>query len=148
MAKGSAAFTRSSFSLMVSMFQGLMVGTPQPPFLARTWAAPCITAGLVPSPVKAAMPAWAQAGTRQFPHHALGVPGHRFAGILRKSAGGSIAFPAAVTAAVALASTLYNHGMAHLASGKVEAAQNLAAQDNAAANAGTQARPTGTKYRT
>ena len=31
MAKGSAAFTRSSFSRMVSRFQGLMVGTPQPP---------------------------------------------------------------------------------------------------------------------
>ena len=64
MAKGSAAFTRSSFSLMVSIFQGLMVGTPQPPFLARTWAAPCIKVGLVPSPVKAAMPFSAQAGTR------------------------------------------------------------------------------------
>ena len=64
MAKGSAALTRSSFSRMVSMFQGLMVGTPQPPAFCRAWAAPCITAGLVPSPVKAAMPAWAQAGTR------------------------------------------------------------------------------------
>jgi hypothetical protein len=41
-----------------------MVGTPQPLFLAMARTAPSITAGLVPSPVKAAMPAAAQADTR------------------------------------------------------------------------------------
>ena len=64
MAKGSAAFTRSIFCRMVSRFQGLTVGTPQPPFLAMAAAAPSMTAGSVPSPVKAAMPASAQAATR------------------------------------------------------------------------------------
>ena len=64
MAKGSAAFTSSIFSRMVSMFQGLTVGTPQPPDFFSASAAPSITAGLVPSPVKAAMPFSAQADTR------------------------------------------------------------------------------------
>ena len=64
MAKGSAAFTSSIFCRMVSMFQGFTVGTPQPPFFFRASAAASMTAGLVPSPVKAAIPAWAQAVTR------------------------------------------------------------------------------------
>ena len=63
-AKGAAALTSASFLRITSRFQGLMVGTPQPPLLRRAWAAPSMTAGLTPSPVKAAMPAEAQAGTR------------------------------------------------------------------------------------
>ena len=64
MAKGLAVFTRSSFSFTVSRFQGLMVGTPQPWVRVMALAVPSMTAGSVPSPVKAAMPASAQAGTR------------------------------------------------------------------------------------
>ena len=63
-AKGSAERTRSIFSRMVSIFQGFTVGTPQPPFLAMAATAPSMTEGSVPSPVKAAMPASAQAATR------------------------------------------------------------------------------------
>ena len=63
-AMGSAAPTSSAFSRTRSIFQGLMVGTPQPWFFFSASAAAWITAGLVPSPVKAAMPAPAQAVTR------------------------------------------------------------------------------------
>ena len=64
MAMGSAAFTSASFSSTNAMFQGFTVGTPQPWFFFSASAAASITAGLVPSPVKAAMPASAQADTR------------------------------------------------------------------------------------
>ena len=46
------------------MFHGLMVGTPQPSALPMALVAMVMTSGLVPSPVKAAMPAWAQEDTR------------------------------------------------------------------------------------
>ena len=46
------------------MFQGFTVGTPQPWFFFSASAAASMTAGLVPSPVKAAIPASAQADTR------------------------------------------------------------------------------------
>ena len=58
-AKQPLALACAIFSLMVSMFQGLMVGTPQPSALV----AMVITSGFVPSPVKAAMPLSAQART-------------------------------------------------------------------------------------
>ena len=41
-----------------------MVGTPQPPHFASTSAAERMTSWFCPSPVKAAMPASRQAGTR------------------------------------------------------------------------------------
>ena len=63
-AMGSAAFTSASFSRISSMFQGFTVGTPQPWFFFSASAAASMTAGFVPSPVKAAIPAWAQAVTR------------------------------------------------------------------------------------
>ena len=63
-ARGLAGVTRSNFCLMTSMFQGLMVGIPQPSLFLRASAAASTMAGLVPSPVNAAMPAWAQADTK------------------------------------------------------------------------------------
>jgi len=63
-ATGSAWRTASSLANTVSMFQGFTVGMPAPPEAAMACSAPSITAGLVPSPVKAAMPAWAQEDTR------------------------------------------------------------------------------------
>jgi len=63
MAMGSAALTSTIFSRIRSMFQGFTVGTPQPSFFRRAPAAALITAGSTPSPVKAAMPASAQAVT-------------------------------------------------------------------------------------
>ena len=64
MAKGFAAWAAAIFSRTSSMFQGLMVGTPAPPAAPMAWRAAAMTAGSTPSPVKAAMPAWRQAGTR------------------------------------------------------------------------------------
>ena len=64
MAMGSAALTSAIFSSTSAMFQGFTVGTPQPLFFFRASAAPSMTAGLMPSPVKAAIPAAAQAVTR------------------------------------------------------------------------------------
>ena len=64
MAMGSAACTSASFSRISSMFQGFTVGTPQPWFFFNASAAASMTAGFVPSPVKAAIPAWAQAVTK------------------------------------------------------------------------------------
>ena len=58
------ALASSSLAKTVSRSQGLTVGMPLPPFWPMTLAAEENTAGLVPSPVKAAIPAWAQAGTR------------------------------------------------------------------------------------
>ena len=52
------------FFATVALSQGLTVGMPKPPLAAMAAVAPSITLGLVPSPVKAAMPAAAQAGTR------------------------------------------------------------------------------------
>ena len=63
-AKGFAGLMRASFSRIVSIFQGLTVGTPRPLCFFRASAAASMTAGFVPSPVKAAMPAWAQAATK------------------------------------------------------------------------------------
>ena len=62
-AKQPLALACSILSLMVSMFQGLMVGTPQPSALPMALVAMVMTSGLVPSPVKAAMPLSAQART-------------------------------------------------------------------------------------
>ena len=62
-AKQPLALAWAIFSRMVSMFQGLMVGTPQPPATPMALVAISITVGLVPSPVKAAMPFSAQART-------------------------------------------------------------------------------------
>ena len=62
-AKQPLALAWVIFSRMVSMFQGLMVGTPQPPAAPMALVAISITVGLVPSPVKAAMPFSAQART-------------------------------------------------------------------------------------
>ena len=53
----------SILARMVSMSQGLMVGTPRPPAAAMARVAWVMTLGSVPSPVKAAMPASAQART-------------------------------------------------------------------------------------
>ena len=64
MAMGSAALTSAIFSSTSAMFQGFTVGTPQPWFFFSASAAASMTAGLVPSPVKAAIPASAQADTR------------------------------------------------------------------------------------
>ena len=63
-AKGSAERTRSILVCRVFTSQGLMVGTPWPPQAEMAFTAPSTTAGLVPSPVKAAMPAWAQEDKR------------------------------------------------------------------------------------
>ena len=62
-AKQPLALAWSILALTVSMFQGLMVGTPQPPAAPMAWVAMVMTSGLVPSPVKAAMPFSAQART-------------------------------------------------------------------------------------
>ena len=52
------------FCATVALSHGLTVGMPAPPLAAMAAAAPSMTLGFVPSPVKAAMPAAAQAGTR------------------------------------------------------------------------------------
>src|SRR5699024_7778258 len=72
------------------------------------------------------------------PHQRIGVLLHGSLGVLSQRAGGSVLLPAAVAAAVALAPALDDDGVAHLPGGKVEAAQDLAAQDDAAADAGAQ----------
>ena len=54
----------SSLAKRVSRFQGFTVGMPLPPFAPMALAAAAKTVGSVPSPVKAAMPAFTQAGTR------------------------------------------------------------------------------------
>ncbi len=64
MAKGFAAWAAAIFSRMSSMFQGFTVGTPQPSCAPMAWRAEAMTEGSTPSPVKAAMPASRQAGTR------------------------------------------------------------------------------------
>ena len=62
-AKQPLSLACSILALMVSMFQGLMVGTPQPFAAPMALVAMVITSGLVPSPVKAVMPFSAQART-------------------------------------------------------------------------------------
>ena len=49
---------------MVSMFHGFMVGIPAPSAFLIALVAATMTFGLVPSPVKAAIPFFAQADTR------------------------------------------------------------------------------------
>jgi hypothetical protein len=63
-AMGLAGCTRLNFCLITSIFQGLMVGIPQPSLFLRASAAASTMAGFVPSPVKAAIPALAQAETK------------------------------------------------------------------------------------
>ena len=58
------ALAASSLAKRVSLSQGLTVGMPLPPLRPMALAAASKTAGSVPSPVKAAMPTWAQASTR------------------------------------------------------------------------------------
>ena len=58
------ALALSSLAYRVSRSQGFTVGMPRPPAAPMAAAAAVNTSGLVPSPVKAAMPASAQAGTR------------------------------------------------------------------------------------
>ncbi len=59
-----AALASSSLEKSVLRSQGFTVGMPFPPEAPMALAAAVKTAGSVPSPVKAAMPAWAHAGTR------------------------------------------------------------------------------------
>jgi len=63
-AKGLQLRTKSIFWAMVSMFQGFTVGTPTPPAARMACVAASIWPGTTPSPVNAAIPASAQAGTR------------------------------------------------------------------------------------
>ena len=63
-AKGFEARTKSIFSFIVSMFQGFTVGTAAPLHFEIAFAAAFITSGFVPSPVKAAIPASAQAAVK------------------------------------------------------------------------------------
>ena len=63
-AKAPLSRTRASFSRMSSIFQGLTVGTPTPPTSRMALVAWTMTLASRPSPVKAAMPAWAQPLTR------------------------------------------------------------------------------------
>ena len=63
MAMGSAVRASSSFCIRVSRSQGFTVGTPQPCWARMACVAPSITAGSTPSPVKATMPALAQAAS-------------------------------------------------------------------------------------
>ena len=58
------ALAASSLAYRVSRSQGFTVGMPLPPAAPMAAEAAVNTSGLVPSPVKAAMPAWTQAGTR------------------------------------------------------------------------------------
>ena len=63
-ARAPAALAASILAKMVSRSQGLTVGIPLPPLRPMDSAAAAKTWGSVPSPVKAAMPDWAQAGIR------------------------------------------------------------------------------------
>ena len=56
--------TSSIFSRMVSVFHGFTVGIPAPSAFLIALVAATMTFGSVPSPVKAAMPFFAQADTR------------------------------------------------------------------------------------
>ena len=58
------ALAASSLAKRVSRSQGFTVGIPFPSFAPMALAAAAKTPGSVPSPVKAAMPALAQAGTK------------------------------------------------------------------------------------
>ena len=63
-AKAPLSFTKSIFSRISSRFQGFTVGTPMPstaPIARVAWTMTLLSR---PSPVKAAMPAWAQPLTR------------------------------------------------------------------------------------
>ena len=63
-ANAPVARTRAIFSAIVPASQGFTVGMPNPALAFTALQAPTITAGLVPSPVKARIPASWQAGTR------------------------------------------------------------------------------------
>ena len=56
--------TKFNFSFIVSMFQGLTVGIPNPDTLFIASVADFITSGLVPSPVKANIPSLAHDETK------------------------------------------------------------------------------------
>ena len=58
------ALAASSLANRVSRSQGFTVGMPRPPFSPMALEAAANTPGSTPSPVKAAMPASTQAGTR------------------------------------------------------------------------------------
>ena len=64
MAKQPELRASAIFRATVALSHGLTVGMPAPPQAVMAAAAPSMTLWFVPSPVKAAMPAAAQAGTR------------------------------------------------------------------------------------
>jgi len=64
MAKQPELRASAIFRATVALSHGLTVGMPAPPQAVMAAAAPSMTLWSVPSPVKAAMPAAAQAGTR------------------------------------------------------------------------------------
>ena len=72
------------------------------------------------------------------PHDGLFMGLHGDLGLAGQGAGRGVTLPAAFAAAGALDAVLHDDVMAHLTRSKVEAAQDLAAQDDAAADAGAQ----------
>ena len=72
------------------------------------------------------------------PHNGVLVGLHGGLRLAGQRAGGGVALPAAPASAGALDAVLDNDVVTHFTGGEVEAAQNLAAQDNAAADAGAQ----------
>ena len=64
MAKQPELRASAIFRATVALSHGFTVGMPAPPQAVMAAAAPSMTLWFVPSPVKAAMPAAAQAGTR------------------------------------------------------------------------------------
>ena len=70
------------------------------------------------------------------PHNGVLVGLHGGLRLAGQRAGGGVALPAAPASAGALDAVLDNDVVTHFTGGEVEAAQNLAAQDNAAADAG------------
>ena len=70
------------------------------------------------------------------PHNGVLVGLHGGLRLAGQCAGGGVALPAAPASAGALDAVLDNDVVTHFTGGEVEAAQNLAAQDNAAADAG------------
>ena len=75
---------------------------------------------------------------RHLPHDGVLVFLHGLLGLAGQGAGGGIALPAALAAAGTLDAVLDDDIVAHLTGGKIEAAQDLAVQDNTAADAGAE----------